>query len=60
MTLKDAKAKLKPLGITLTRRAATDEYRVNLVGGNEETAYYTDDLKDAVETGEVMARHNKA
>jgi hypothetical protein len=56
MTLKKAKAKLKPLGVTITRRVATGEYRVNFVGGVEPTAYYATDLKDAVETGEAMSK----
>lgn len=53
MTLKEAKAILKPLGITLAKRAS--EYRVNFRGGIEPSAYYTMDLEDAVGTGRAMA-----
>ena len=53
MTLKEAKKELKPLGITLTKNI-DEEYRVNQQGGREETAYYTDSLLDALETGHAM------
>jgi hypothetical protein len=31
------------------------QYRVNHIGGREETAYYTDNLQDAVETAKLMS-----
>lgn len=52
-----AKARLAPLGVTINWKASTDEYRVNFIGGKEATAYYTNDLRDAVGTGEAMAAH---
>lgn len=55
MTLAQAKAALRPLGIVLTKKDG--EYRVNLYKGREATAYYTSDLDDAVATGKSMARH---
>lgn len=36
--------------------AAVGEYRVNFYNGTEATAYYTDDLDDALTTGLAMAR----
>lgn len=52
-----ARTLLHQIGMTL-RRSAFDpnEWRVNFVGGQEASAYYTDDLTDAVATGESMAR----
>lgn len=55
MTIKAAKAYLRPLGIVITK-TAYGEYRVNFKGGREETAYYTNDLKDAVGTGAAMTK----
>ena len=53
MTLQQAKTIAKTKGFTLRHRDG--EYRVNLIGGTEQTAYYTDDRQDAVDTGSVMA-----
>ena len=53
MTLKDAKAKLAFVNVTLRKRDG--EYRVNFKDGKEATAYYTDCLEDAVVTGLAMA-----
>lgn len=49
------KRRLRGRGITLSRSLVTDEYRVNFVGGTEQTAYYTDWSDDAVNTGDAMA-----
>jgi hypothetical protein len=43
------------LGLTL-RLLRSGNYRVNFRDGNETTAYYTDDLEDAVNTAVEMAR----
>jgi hypothetical protein len=43
------------LGLTL-RTVRSGNYRVNFRDGNETTAYYTDDLEDAVNTAVEMAR----
>lgn len=56
-TLKQAKAELKDLGLTL-KKTEFDEYRVSF-GNVERSAYYTNDLDDAVETGLVMAQHKR-
>lgn len=50
---KCARAALAKRGVTLTVRDG--EYRVNFVGGKEDSAYYTTDLNDALSTGRAMA-----
>jgi hypothetical protein len=45
-----------PHGTVVSYSADTREYRVNLRGGNEATAYYTDDHEDAVATAVQMYR----
>ena len=52
MTLQEAKTIAKSNGFSIRHRDG--EYRVNLIGGTEETAYYTDDRDDAVATGIYM------
>ena len=54
MTLQEANDQLRPIGITLRKRDG--EYRVNYKGGCEDTAYYTNEVEDAVLTGKAMAR----
>jgi hypothetical protein len=54
MNFQQTKDKLRVVfGITLTRRDR--EYRVNIAGNSEVTAYYTTDLADAFSTGVAMA-----
>ena len=48
-----AREHLTDLGMSLRKKGG--EYRVNFQGGAEGTAYYTDDLGDAIATGEAMA-----
>jgi len=55
MTLQEAKSIARHLGLTL-RRVRSGAYRVNFRDGNETTAYYTDNLEDAVNTAVEMAR----
>jgi hypothetical protein len=55
MTLQEAKSIARHLGLTL-RQVRSGDYRVNLRDGNETTAYYTDDLEDAVSAAVEMAR----
>lgn len=57
-TFAEGKRELRELGITLTKNQH-GEYRVNFVGGSEATAYYTDSLDDAVNTGHSMATRPK-
>jgi hypothetical protein len=54
MTFKEAKDKLRVVyGITLTKHDG--EYRVNIKGSDEATAYYTNDLSDAFASGVSMS-----
>ena len=55
MTLQKAKSIARHLGLTL-RTVCSGNYRVNFRDGNETTAYYTDNLEDAVNTAVEMAR----
>jgi hypothetical protein len=55
MTLQKAKSIARHLGLTL-RQPRSGNYRVNFRDGNEATAYYTDNLEDAVNTAVEMAR----
>jgi hypothetical protein len=55
MTLQQAKSIARHLGLTL-RMVRSGHYRVNFRDGNETTAYYTDNLEDAVKTAIEMAR----
>jgi hypothetical protein len=55
MTIKEAKDALKQVGVTLTWSTEWEEFLVNLKDGEEATAYYTDNLRDAHETGLAMA-----
>ncbi len=52
-TLSQVKASLSLHGIAI--RKQDGEYRVNFIlGGNETTAYYTNDIEDALKTGLAM------
>lgn len=53
-TLAQAKASLRAVGVTINKRHG--EYRVNLRGGREATAYYASDIEDALNTGLHMAQ----
>ena len=55
MTLQEAKSIARHLRLTL-RQVRSGDYRVNFRDGNETTAYYTDDLEDAVNVGLEMVR----
>ena len=55
ITLQEAKSIARHLGLTL-RQVRSGEYRVNFRDGNETTAYYTDNLDDAVKTAVEMVR----
>jgi hypothetical protein len=55
MTLQEAKSIARHLELTL-RKVRSGDYRVNFRDGNETTAYYTDDLEDAVNMGLEMVR----
>jgi hypothetical protein len=55
MTLQEAKSIARHLRLTL-RQVRSGAYRVNFRDGNETTAYYTDNLEDAIHTAVEMAR----
>lgn len=48
---------MRAVGVRCKYLKDTDEYRVNFTGGREATAYYTDDIADALATGLAMAKH---
>lgn len=57
LTLAIVRAELRAIGVVITK-TEWDEYRVNFRGGNEATAYYTNDIEDARDTGlDMMRRH---
>ena len=58
-TLQEAKSIARHLRLTL-RKVRSGHYRVNFRDGNETTAYYTDNLEDAVKTAVEMARKRAA
>ena len=53
-TIKDTLSAIRALGLTANWTQFA-EYRINFVGGDEATAYYTNDAEDAVKTAEHMA-----
>jgi hypothetical protein len=55
MTLQEAKSVARHLEITL-RQVRSGAYRVNFHDGSKTTAYYTDNLEDAVKSAVEMAR----
>jgi hypothetical protein len=59
MTIKQAMTEVRQLGLVLRRDAALNEFRVSMPAApgrdTEPSAYYTDDLADAVITARYMA-----
>jgi hypothetical protein len=51
-TIKQATAECRSIGMTL--RKVDDEFIVNFRNGKEATAYYTNDIEDAVATARAM------
>jgi hypothetical protein len=49
MSYTQAKTIIKSLGFTF-KKTDYNEYRINIKGGSEDTAYYTNDLQDAIDT----------
>ncbi len=59
LTIKAAQDDLRGIGMVLTHDDG--EFRVNFRGGEEATAYYTDDLSDAISTaGKMRQRRDDA
>jgi hypothetical protein len=57
MTIAKAQAAARHYGCSI--RSSNGEFRVNLSGGKEATAYYTNCLDDAVATARAMALEAK-
>jgi len=55
MTVKEAIEILKEHSLVI-KKTDYGDFRVNFKGGKEATAYYTNDLMDAVNTGVSMSR----
>ena len=55
MTLQEAKLIARHLGLTL-RKVRSGDYRVNFPDADDSTAYYTDNLEDAINAAVEMAR----
>lgn len=53
MTQKEVLKLVRATGATVSR-TEFGEYRVNIKGGNEATAYYTNDGQDAIDTAWAM------
>lgn len=54
-TFDDVRITMAVHDMTISRRNSAGEYRVNFDNGDEATAYYTDDLTDARDTGILMS-----
>jgi hypothetical protein len=59
MTLEEAKSIARHLGLIL-RKVRSGDYRVNFRDGDESTAYYTEDLEDAINIGLEMSRKRES
>lgn len=57
VTQKQALSAIRSLGCSV--RVVDREYRVNVPGGTEGTAYYTTDANDAVQTARLMIARYK-
>ena len=55
MTLQEAKSIARHLGLTL-RKVRSGDYRVSCHDGDQTTAYYTQNLEDAVNAAVEIAR----
>jgi hypothetical protein len=58
LNAQEVKARLAKYGMTI-RKNMDGEYRVNFRDGKEATAYYTNDLQDAIYTAIHMAKYRK-
>jgi hypothetical protein len=55
VTHHEAKSIARHLGLTL-RKVRSGDYRVNFTDADDSTAYYTDNLEDAINAAVEMAR----
>jgi hypothetical protein len=58
MTLQEAKSIARHLGCTL-RKVRSGDYCVKFSDGNDTTAYYTDNLEDAVNVAVAVVRQRE-
>ncbi len=56
--LAETKKKLKEYNVTVNYQPEWEQYRVNFLYGLESTAFYTNDLEDALHTGRLMEIRN--
>jgi hypothetical protein len=56
MTYRSVQETLRKAGIVISKRG--DTHRINFFSGLEDTAYYTNSLQDALETGLNMGRRS--
>jgi gentisate 1,2-dioxygenase len=54
LTYKEVQQQLRRAGIVISKRGAV--HRINVFDGLENTAFYTESLEEALETGLRMAR----
>lgn len=59
MTKNEAKKRIKDAGMRGTYNTDAEEWRVAYPNNDEDTAYYTDDMEDAVATAEYMAAEGR-
>jgi hypothetical protein len=56
LSIQSVIAVVKSFGMTCAWKPDTREYRVNFKGGSEDSAYYTQDGQDAIDTARILAR----
>ena len=56
-TYKQVQEELRDVGIVISKRGST--HRINFFGGLENTAYYTQELQDALSRGLAMAKPSR-
>jgi len=57
MTQRETMKQIRDLGLTVSSK--NDEWRVNYKNGTEDTAYYCEDKKDALDTAKFMVSEIK-
>ena len=57
LTLKSVRTQLASYNVTITKRDS--EYKVRIKGSPRDHGYYTNDLKDALDTGLLMAAQDR-
>lgn len=57
LTIAAAKKQINEMGFSF-RKTDSGDFRVNIYNGTEDTAYYTNDLQDAIDTAKHMATMN--